>query len=209
MKRPRIYLAGPDLFYPDADQRYARLKAICAERGLDGVAPTDGQHFPIEPTTDGARRLRRHDLATLQSCDAVLANITPFNGLEPDSGTAYEMGFAAACGMPVAAYCLDGQDTHLRALRAGRLIDTDGRDDEGLLVENFGLAANLMLCAAHATFFNPDGSAEHLVATLAVSTPQAAPREQLHSQCEDLAVIDKAGRSLRAVETTQGARIAP
>ncbi len=162
----RIYLAGPDLFYTDAADRYARLKAICAQYGLEGVAPTDGQPTSVEPTPEGARLLYRHDIATLRSCRAVLANITPFNGLEPDSGTAYEMGYAAALGMPIAAYCTDGLTVLERTWRAGRLVDANGRDDEGLLVENFGLPANLMLCAEHAHFTTPEKAVAHLANAL-------------------------------------------
>ncbi|CAJ0806498.1 MULTISPECIES: nucleoside 2-deoxyribosyltransferase [Ralstonia] len=170
---PRIYLAGPDLFFPDAEARYDALKDLCARYGLEGVAPTDGQTFPIEPTAACARRIREHDLSQLRSADAVLANITPFNGLEPDSGTAYEIGFAAALGMPVVAYCLDGLDTRTRTLRAGRLLNVHGRDDEGLLVENFGLHANLMLCAEHPTFSSAD-EAVRALAEILFGAAQAA-----------------------------------
>ena len=168
MSIPRIYLAGPDLFYPNAQARYARLKALCAEHGLEGVAPTDGQPTTLTVTHDsnGARLLYRHDIALLRACDGVLANITPFNGLEPDAGTAYEIGFAAALGLPICTYCLDGMDTLQRAWQSGRLIDQDGRDDDGLLVENFGLPANLMLCAEHSSFPDPEKAVEHLAAIL-------------------------------------------
>ena len=64
---PRIYLAGPDLFFPDAEARYDALKDLCARYGLEGVAPTDGQTFPIEPTAACARRIREHDLSQLLS----------------------------------------------------------------------------------------------------------------------------------------------
>lgn len=171
--RKRIYLAGPDLFFLDSDARYVELKALCAQHGLEGVAPTDGQSFHLERSAACARRIRQHDLDTLRSCAAVLANVTPFNGLEPDSGMAYEMGFAAALGLPVAAYCLDGLDTRTRILRAGHLLDAQGRDDDGLLVEDFGLHANLMLCAAHPTFATRREAVERLAEILLQATPSA------------------------------------
>ena len=31
----RVYLAGPEVFRPDAQEEGARLRAICAEHGLD------------------------------------------------------------------------------------------------------------------------------------------------------------------------------
>ncbi|MGC8732430.1 MAG: nucleoside 2-deoxyribosyltransferase, partial [Halothiobacillaceae bacterium] len=44
---PRIYLAGPDLFYPDAMDRYARLKALCESYGVIGVSPLDGSEHIV------------------------------------------------------------------------------------------------------------------------------------------------------------------
>ena len=37
----RVYLAGPDVFVPDAAGRAAALKSICARHGLIGVSPLD------------------------------------------------------------------------------------------------------------------------------------------------------------------------
>lgn len=186
MKKPRVYLAGPDLFFPDAEERYSRLKAMCTAHGLDGVAPTDGQTFPIERTLECARRIRHHDLATMHSCDAVLANITPFLGLEPDSGTSYEMGDADAHGMPVASYCTDGLDTARRAERLGRDLNLIPACVD---VEDFGLYANLMLCAAHPAFETPDQAVEHLAATLREVDPRVAPRDAQREQVADLAML--------------------
>jgi nucleoside 2-deoxyribosyltransferase len=159
--QPRIYLAGPDIFYPDVQERYARLKRLCAEVGLLGVAPPDGMEFAIELTPECAAKIRQHDISLLKNCDAVLANVSPYLGLEPDSGTAYEMGYAAALGLPVIGYALDGMLTHERAALAGRPIGPDGREpQEGLLLENFGLTANLMLAGAHDCVCLPGASVE-------------------------------------------------
>ena len=205
---PRIYLAGPDLFYPDAPDRYERLKALCRHHGLEGVAPTDGMDASaIECTPNGAITVYRHDLALLQSCDGVLANISPYGGpLDADSGTAYEMGYAAAWGMPVVAYCIDGLTTRERTLRAGRLIDASGRDDEGLLVEDFGLSANLMLCAEHPTFPTPDLAVEHLADTLQAFSPRVAPKDEQSIVRQDLVtLVTRLARELRRAAAAEGA----
>ena len=39
--RPRAYLAGPDVFFPNPVEIGAAKKAICAEHGLEGVFPLD------------------------------------------------------------------------------------------------------------------------------------------------------------------------
>lgn len=206
--KPRIYLAGPDLFYPDAGQRYARLKVMCAQHGLQGIAPTDGAPTTLScsPDANGARLLYRHDIDLLQTCDGVLANISPYGGpLDADSGTAYEMGYAAACGLPVVAYCTDGLTTRERTLQAGRLIDASGRDDEGLLVEDFGLSANLMLCAEHPTFPTPDLAAEHLASTLQEFAPRVAPKDEQTIVRQDLvALVTRLARELRRATAADG-----
>ena len=192
IRDPRVYLAGPDLFFSDAERRYAALKSLCADHGLVGVAPTDGAPS-VDPIPNGAILLYRHDIALLESCHAVLANITPLSALEPDSGTAYEIGYAAAIGLPVATYCLDGLDTRQRALRAGGLINAAGRDSNGSLVEDFGLHANLMLCAEHPSFQFPTHAVAHLVATLrdAADHQGADPRDRQAEQIADLAMLVK------------------
>ena len=200
---PRIYLAGPDLFYPNVVARYDALKALCAKHGLVGVAPTDGcPPIPAGQSQPDAALIYRHDIALLQSCDAVLANIAPFNGpLEPDSGTAYEMGFAAACGMPVVSYCTDGLDTRTRTLRAGRLIDAQGRNDDGLLVEDFGMPANLMLCAEHASFTTPEQAAEHLASVLREFNPRVSPKDAQRQVQDDLVtLVMRLSRDLRKAQ---------
>lgn len=181
MNPPRIYLAGPDLFYPDAEARYATLKALCAQHGLVGVAPTDdAPDVSFEAGRVEAQALYRHDIALLRSCNAVLANITPHNGpFEADPGTAYEMGFAAALGIPVVSYCTDGMDTCDRVLRAGRQIDDGWRNDDGMLVEDFGLPANLMLCAEHEWFSTPEEAVEHLASVLGGQHQQALDEQQV------------------------------
>ena len=38
---PSVYLAGFDVFYPDALARGEYLKALCATHGLEGLYPLD------------------------------------------------------------------------------------------------------------------------------------------------------------------------
>jgi nucleoside 2-deoxyribosyltransferase len=79
----------------------------------------------------------------MRGCDALVANLTPFRGAGADPGTAFELGYMRALGRPVFGYTHAPGDYRLR-VEAGR----DGaawRDAEGLEVEDFGLAENLML----------------------------------------------------------------
>src|SRR5690349_20491208 len=95
----RIYLAGPDVFRADVAAHAARLKALCAERGLTGVFPLDDA---VEPGGEPlSRAIFRHNVRLIDSCKAVLANLTPFRGPGADCGTAWELGYAFAAGKRV------------------------------------------------------------------------------------------------------------
>src|SRR5437763_51598 len=90
-RAPRIYLAGPDVFLPDATEAGERKKAICAELGLEGVFPLDAEIG----AEDGERRelalrISAANEGLIRSCQAVVANMTPFRGPSADVGTAYE-----------------------------------------------------------------------------------------------------------------------
>jgi len=148
---PRVYLAGFDVFLPDAERVFGRLRAEAERWGLQALVPTDNG---LEVGRDGspavvAAKIRDANLAMLRQADAVVANLAPFRGLEPDAGTVYEVGFAQALGLPVCAY---GLSAVCYAERVSGAIDCrrDGagmlrESVSGLLVEDFGLPVNLML----------------------------------------------------------------
>ena len=52
-------------------------------------------------------RSSRRDRRLIDSCRALLANVTPFRGPSADVGTAWEMGYASGQGKPVVAYSDD------------------------------------------------------------------------------------------------------
>ncbi len=148
---PRVYLAGPDVFLPDPLGRAAMLKAICVEHGLHGVSPLDG--LADEPADwarlDEARRIALRNEAHIGSCAALVANLTPFRGPSADAGTVFELGFMRGLGRPVFGWTNSGEAfTERTRAFAGDAATADGddwRDGEGMLIEAFGLADNLML----------------------------------------------------------------
>lgn len=102
--RPRVYLAGPDVFRPDAAQHFAMLRAICDTLGLEALSPFD-ESAPVDIS---AQAIYENNMRLLRSAQGVIANLAPFRGAEPDSGTVFEVGVAAAMGIPVAVYGHDG-----------------------------------------------------------------------------------------------------
>ncbi|WP_374585795.1 nucleoside 2-deoxyribosyltransferase [Ideonella dechloratans] len=142
MHAPTVYLAGFDVFRPDAVSQGERLKACCAAQGWQGLYPLDNALPEGLQGLAAARWICEANLALIRRADAVLANLNHFRGAEPDSGTAFEVGFAVALGKPVVGYLDDGRT--LREQLGG------AQDADGLTVEDFGLPLNLMLaCTAH------------------------------------------------------------
>ena len=136
-----VYLAGFDVFYPDALARGDYLKALCATHGLEGLYPLDAT-LP-EGLSDPAGWICQANLDSLRRADAVLANLGHFRGNEPDSGTVFEVDFACALGKPVWAYFPDQQPMIEQLPR-----DEQGLCPDGFVVENFGLPRNLMLACS-------------------------------------------------------------
>jgi nucleoside 2-deoxyribosyltransferase len=148
---PRVYLAGPDVFLPDAAAWMERKKAICAGFQLAGVSPLDDlTNQPAEwATLPDWRRIALRNEAHIRSCVGVVANLTPFRGPSADVGTVYEIGFARGLGLRVFGYATVATaflDRTLSSIGGGRL-EPDGSwwDSDGLLVEQFGLFDNLMI----------------------------------------------------------------
>ncbi len=102
--RPRVYFAGPDVFRPDAAAHFQGLVQACAALALEGVRPFDGTAEAAPADEDLPRVIYDENMRLLRSADGVIANLTPFRGAEPDSGTVFEVGVAVALGLPVVAY---------------------------------------------------------------------------------------------------------
>jgi nucleoside 2-deoxyribosyltransferase len=147
----KVYLAGPDVFLPDALAMAERKRAICAAHGLTGIFPVDAH--PDHPETHGVPLwlwIYRRNEAHMRDADAIIANLTPFRGPSADVGTVYELGFMRALGRKVAGYSNAAANLLPRTLGflgAQALYDTEGRwrDGAGMAVEDFGLADNLMI----------------------------------------------------------------
>lgn len=137
----RIYLAGPDVFLPEP-LKVARVKQeICQRYGFVGAFPFDNSLdlASLSPFEAGIA-IYNSNIELMDSCDLVVANMTPFRGPSMDVGTAFEMGYMAAKGKPVFGYTNDGR------LYVERVVETTkGLDQDGLSIEAFEMADNLML----------------------------------------------------------------
>jgi nucleoside 2-deoxyribosyltransferase len=142
----RLYLAGPDVFRPDAADYGRRLVALCAEHGFDAVFPlSDSLPQGLAPHAL-ARHIYAANIAHIAACDAVVANLDFFRGPEPDSGTCFEVGYATALGKPVVGHVPEeGSFADRIRARHPQAAGSGGRDAQGWELEEFGLPLNLML----------------------------------------------------------------
>jgi nucleoside 2-deoxyribosyltransferase len=147
----RIYLAGPDVFLPNATAISEAKKAICARHGMQGVFPLDPVDSPeAEAAADRYLQIYLKNEAHIRACDALIANLTPFRGPSADAGTVYELGFMRALGRPVLGYANTEQTFLERTLdflgdAARERAPGDWVDAEGLHLESFGVTDNLMI----------------------------------------------------------------
>ena len=142
----RVYLAGPDVFRTDAVAVGESKKALYARFGFEGVFPMDAVPGAPPRDEDDPRSIYDACVAHIDRCDALVADITPFRGFSMDVGTAFEMGYAAARGLPVFGYS-DVLSAYHDRVSPGS-VTTEGSqlcDADGLLIEPFGLQDNLMV----------------------------------------------------------------
>ena len=134
----KIYLAGPDVFRPDAEGWFNQARELCRQHGLEVLTPLD--HGEIEPA-----KILASNLELIRKAQIVVANLNPFRGVEPDSGTAFELGYALALGKKLWAYLASSEPLLERIRRLDGLSTNASRDRCGMAIEDCGLPVNLML----------------------------------------------------------------
>src|SRR5215831_5787296 len=141
----KIYLAGPDVFLPDAIEIGRRKQDICALHHVSGLYPLD--NVIDRAATDASLQIFKGNEAMMDRSDAIIANLTPFRGPGADPGTVYELGYMAARGKICLAYSNDPASYAERLRRFTEMTSQDGRlvDADGLTVEDFGHHDNLMM----------------------------------------------------------------
>lgn len=146
----KVYLAGPEVFLPNAREILDRKIALTRAAGLEPVAPGDLE-IPAAPTKrQRGENIYRADERLMMSAGAIIANLTPFRGLHADAGTVFELGFMCGRGKPAFAYSNVDASHHARLLAyyGGQVVtDATGqaRGPDGMLIEDFDMNENLML----------------------------------------------------------------
>jgi len=145
----KVYLAGPDVFLPDAIDIGRRKADICARHGLTGLYPLD--NAVDLSTADASLTIFKGNQAMMDAADAIIANLTPFRGPSADAGTVYELGYMAGRGKLLLAYSNDPTVYADRVARSDKVTKSRSghlTDSVGLTVEDFGWPDNLMMIHA-------------------------------------------------------------
>lgn len=127
----KIYIAGPDVFRADAETVGINYKRFLNKYGHEGLYPLDNQYSTAAEIIQGNYNL-------IDDCDLVIANCNSFRGLEPDSGTCCEIGYAIAKGKKIICY-LDDNRSQVEKIGAV--------DKNGYYVEDFNYPINIMMAA--------------------------------------------------------------
>jgi len=144
----KIYLAGPDVFLPDAIEIGRRKVDICARHGLTGLYPLDNA---VDLSAgDASLTIFKGNEAMMDAADAIIANLTPFRGPGADAGTVYELGYMAGRRKFLLAYSNDPATYADRVARFDKVTQSASglTDSDGLAVEDFGWPDNLMMIHA-------------------------------------------------------------
>jgi nucleoside 2-deoxyribosyltransferase len=142
-----VYLAGPDVFFPNAREVLAAKKSLCERYGFAGLPPLDVEiSAKRDPTS---RKIFERNLALMRQADLIIANLTPFRGISADPGTVFELGWFHGAGKPAYGYSNIAANLETRIAAAFAPV-TDGPAGrriakDGMSIEGFGLGDNLMI----------------------------------------------------------------
>ena len=167
MPEIHAYLAGPDVFFPDA-RRIGRQKiAYLQTLGIEGHFPLDNEvpHALLKNPVQASRFIGDSNEKMMLDCcrdgriGMILANMSPFHGPSMDVGTAFEVGFMSALSYQrnviILGYTLDKRSFEDRV--AGEIYGSWSNvthkngiphGPDGQMIEAFGGADNLMITNA-------------------------------------------------------------
>lgn len=142
----KIYLAGPDVFYPDAIDILAKKKELCKDYGFIPISPLDNEvDISKMSKSEAAGFIALANKNKIRDCDIIIANLNSFRGFEPDSGTCFEVGYGMALNKRIYIYL----DSHIFPMRKRYPLYYGfkshlEKDMEGNVIEDFNMPVNLM-----------------------------------------------------------------
>jgi nucleoside 2-deoxyribosyltransferase len=118
---------------------HARRKVeICAQYNIIGLAPLndDVESLSILSEAEAWQTIFRKNLAMMEVCETIIANLTPFRSPSADAGTLIEVGWFLGRGKPT--FCYSNSPASFAA-RSRRHVEAIPDSIPGMAVEGFGL----------------------------------------------------------------------
>ena len=147
-KKPVIYIAGPECFYPNAMELAKEAIQLCEKYGFEGLSPIMGH--PSLPAVDfsngkkeAAKQIFYKNINLINMCDIVVANLNNFRGWEPDGGTCFEIGYAYTQSKKIYGFMEDTRPCYEKYIGNVHYDAPFWRDDNGAFFESG--ACNLMI----------------------------------------------------------------
>jgi nucleoside 2-deoxyribosyltransferase len=159
-------------FFPTRS-RTTRKVGICQRFGLSALPPLNQDVETAARALDVWQAIYEKDIAMMERCDIIIANLTPFGGASADAGTLIEVGWFLGRGRPIFGYSNTSESFEQRMRRQFG----EGYADLG--IEGFHLPDNLMIVGAvrscgYPIFVPKDGEARGVDALDVFETCAAA-----------------------------------
>jgi len=143
----KIYIAGFDVFKLNSKEIGSAYKFICKKYGYDGLYPLDNEIDKSWDKEKSRNYIYTKNIELIHKSDIVIANANPFRGMEIDSGTAFEIGYAQALKKQVVIY-MDDNRSYL-----DKFVDKHEEnglflDKDNMIIEDFNFPLNLMFSSA-------------------------------------------------------------
>jgi nucleoside 2-deoxyribosyltransferase len=113
-----------------------------ARYGLHGLPPLNQDVETSAKAQDVWQTIYHKDIAMMERCDIIIANLTPFGGASADAGTLIELGWFLGKGKPIFGYSNTSERFESRMRRQ------HGAGFAELGIEGFHLPDNLMIVGA-------------------------------------------------------------
>ena len=144
----KIYIAGPEVFYPNACEILQYKNELCSKYGYIGYSPFDNE-IKTKDKKEQRNIIKHKNEELIRKCDIVIANLNSFRGFEPDSGTCFEVGFATALGKKIYVYLYDhNKELKERYAKYNNLKSISVYNLEGNDIEDFNIPINIMFSNA-------------------------------------------------------------
>jgi nucleoside 2-deoxyribosyltransferase len=134
----KIYIAGPEVFDKNAKKVGEYLSNLTRQYGFEPLFPLDNE-IKEKATSE---KIFLNNIEMINKADYIIANLNPWRGKEPDSGTVWECGYAFGKGKKIFSY-IKNKVPYIEQF--SKEEQKNKIDKEGKIIEDFNLPLNLML----------------------------------------------------------------